>query len=174
MTEEQIKNWARKKANALEENQTLGIYDRDEDMRYDESCNDGQVSGYEEGLIDGYHEGFKDCAKARLNVTTISDCPIKDDWHYVKDGDLPTEITEKTYLVALKSKYGGFFFETDIWCNSLHCFASNNPTKVYAWKEIDLFSQQTISGKLKNARERNLLETTTDLVIKYKEEKKNN
>ena len=41
-------------------------------------------------------------------------------------------------------------------------------------KEIDLFSQQTISGKLKNARERNLLETTTDLVIKYKEEKKNN
>lgn len=38
-------------------------------------------------------------------------------------------------------------------------------------KEIDLFSQQTISGKLKNARERNLLETTTDLVIKYKEEK---
>ena len=29
--------------------------------------------------LDGYHEGFKDCAKARLNVTTISDCPIKDE-----------------------------------------------------------------------------------------------
>ena len=25
-----------------------------------------------------YVEGFKDCAKSRLNVTTISDCPIKD------------------------------------------------------------------------------------------------
>ena len=40
-------------------------------------------------------------------------------------------------------------------------------------KEIDLYSQQTISGKLKSARERNLIETTTDLVIKYKEEKNN-
>ena len=26
--------------------------------------------------LDGYHEGFKDCAKARLNVTTISDAPL--------------------------------------------------------------------------------------------------
>lgn len=40
-------------------------------------------------------------------------------------------------------------------------------------KEIDLFSQQTISGKLKNARERNLLETTADLVQKFKSEYKN-
>jgi hypothetical protein len=40
-------------------------------------------------------------------------------------------------------------------------------------KEIDLFSQQTISGKLKNSRERNLLETTADLIIKYKEQKNN-
>ena len=29
--------------------------------------------------LDGYNEGFKDCAKSRLNVTTISDCPIKDE-----------------------------------------------------------------------------------------------
>lgn len=79
MTEELIKKWAREKANALEEKQTLGIYDRDEDMRYDEGYNDGQVCGYEEGLIDGYHEGFKDCAKSRLNVTTVSDCPVKDE-----------------------------------------------------------------------------------------------
>lgn len=40
-------------------------------------------------------------------------------------------------------------------------------------KEIDLYSQQTISGKLKNARERNLLETTADLVQKFKNEYKN-
>ena len=39
-------------------------------------------------------------------------------------------------------------------------------------KEIDLYSQQTISGKLKNARERNLIETTSDLIIKYKEMKR--
>ena len=39
----------------------------------------------------GYDEGFKDCAKSRLNVTTISDCPIKEEWHDLeKDpNDLP-------------------------------------------------------------------------------------
>lgn len=71
---------------------------------------------------------FKDGAEFGYNKAN--------EWHYVKDGDFPTEITEKEYLVALKSEYGGFFYETDIWCNSLHCFASNNSTKVYAWKEI--------------------------------------
>lgn len=39
-------------------------------------------------------------------------------------------------------------------------------------KEIDLFSQQTISAKIKNARERNLIETTPDLIQKYKEQKR--
>lgn len=38
-------------------------------------------------------------------------------------------------------------------------------------KEIDLYSQQTISAKLKHARERNMIETTADLIIKYKEMK---
>lgn len=38
-------------------------------------------------------------------------------------------------------------------------------------KEIDLFSQQTISQKLKYARERNMIETTADLIAKYKEQK---
>lgn len=37
-------------------------------------------------------------------------------------------------------------------------------------KEIDFFSEQTISAKLKHARERNMLETTADLIIKYKEQ----
>ena len=59
-------------------------------------------------------------------------------WHYVKDGDYPKDETEKEYLVALKSEYSGFHYEIDIWCKSLHCFASNNPIKVYAWKEIVL------------------------------------
>lgn len=38
-------------------------------------------------------------------------------------------------------------------------------------KEIDLYSQQTISAKLKHARERNMMDTTADLVIKFKEQK---
>ena len=35
-------------------------------------------------------------------------------------------------------------------------------------KEIDLFSQQTISHKLKNARERNMFDTTAELVENFK------
>ena len=57
-------------------------------------------------------------------------------WHYVEDGDFPKDETEKEYLVALKFEYSGFHYEIDIWCKSLHCFASNNPINVYAWKEI--------------------------------------
>lgn len=34
---------------------------------------------FKDGAEFGYHEGFKDCAKSRLNVTTISDCPGKDE-----------------------------------------------------------------------------------------------
>ena len=34
---------------------------------------------FKDGAEFGYNEGFKDCAKSRLNVTTISDCPIKDE-----------------------------------------------------------------------------------------------
>lgn len=37
-------------------------------------------------------------------------------------------------------------------------------------KEIDLFSQPTITSKLKSARERNLCETTADLLAKYARE----
>ena len=58
------------------------------------------------------------------------------EWHYVKDGDFPKGKTEKKYLVALKSEYTDIFYETDIWCESLHCFASNHPKNVIAWKEI--------------------------------------
>ena len=38
-------------------------------------------------------------------------------------------------------------------------------------KEIDLFSQQTITAKIKSARERNLCETTEELMAKYAKEK---
>ena len=77
-----------------------------------------------------YRKVFKDGAEFGYNKAN--------EWHYVKDGDFPKNRTEEKYLVALESEYGGFFYETDIWCESLHCFASNNPTKVYAWKEIVL------------------------------------
>ena len=40
-------------------------------------------------------------------------------------------------------------------------------------KEIDLYSQQTISAKRKSARERNLCETTEELMAKYAKEEEN-
>ena len=40
-------------------------------------------------------------------------------------------------------------------------------------KEIDLYSQQTITAKMKSARERNLCETTEELMAKYAKEKEN-
>lgn len=93
--------------------------------------------------LDGYHEGFKDCAKARLNVTTISDCPIKDEWHYVKDGELPKEdvywsndlifITKD--CVGNITKHFGYFLSIKEFeeYNTGHRFV---PDRVIAWKEI--------------------------------------
>ena len=40
-------------------------------------------------------------------------------------------------------------------------------------KEIDLYSPQTITAKMKSARERNLCETTEELMAKYAKEKEN-
>ena len=110
MTEEQIKNWAREKANALEENQTLGIYDRDEDMRYDEGYNDGQVSGYEEGLIEGYHEGQKehewhDLRKdpkdlPKLDKTDMSDYVITDKGVAYYNGRVKSWYIQNEYILS--------------------------------------------------------------------------
>ena len=87
--------------------------------------------------LDGYHEGFKDCAKSRLNVTTISDCPIKDDWHYVKDEGTP--IHEGHYLVCLRNKNHDILdcwilFDKDVGWYSLQV----RLVDIYAWKEIVL------------------------------------
>ena len=87
-----------------------------------------------DGFIDGYHEGFKDCAKSRLNVTTISDCPIKDEWHYVKNEGTPTK--EGHYLVCLRNKDHDIF---ECWI-----FVENNVAyslkvrmkDIIAWQEI--------------------------------------
>jgi hypothetical protein len=112
--------------------------------------------------LDGYHEGFKDCAKSRLNVTTISDCPIKDDWHYVKDGDLPKEY-QKCYFIysnsygednkVIFSKYNinvltgiyAFFLDEETGEETTDpCFYDDinddeiGLEEVYAWKEIIL------------------------------------
>ena len=44
---------AKERARKLEESQTLGVYDSDEDYARDSGWNDGEVAGYEEGFKDG-------------------------------------------------------------------------------------------------------------------------
>ena len=96
------------------------------------------------GFIDGYHEGFKDCAKSRLNVTTISDCPIKDDWHYVKDGKYPTDEKDVEVLYQDCDKINVYNCVYDIHAENWLYYNLDDmmlelfPFNVIAWKEIVL------------------------------------
>ena len=84
----------------------------------------------------GAEFGFQKGIKAKINTTTISDCPIKDEWHYVKDGDLPKD--EKEVLVYMwDSFYIGYYSEKDDENNRWH-FAdfAEESEQVTAWKEI--------------------------------------
>lgn len=81
---------AKERARKLEESQTLGVYDSDEDYARDSGWNDGEIAGYEEGFKDGAEFGYNKANK----------------WHYMKDGDLPKigekVLSEKGDLVIYK------------------------------------------------------------------------
>lgn len=89
-------------------------------------------------FLAGYHEGFKDCAKARLNVTTISDCPIKDEWHDLEKDqtDLPEE--EKEYVVKIR-EYGGISVYIGRYWKEEKMFTGSYFSRldVIKWKEIE-------------------------------------
>ena len=86
MFEEEAKERARK----IEENQTLGVYDSEEDYARDSGYNDGEVTGYEEGFKDGAEFGYE------LG---------KNECHYVKDGDLLKENQDlRKQVEELKAK----------------------------------------------------------------------
>lgn len=54
---------AKERAKKLEENQTLGVYDNEEDYERDRGWNKGEVCGYEEGFKDGAEFGYNKCKK---------------------------------------------------------------------------------------------------------------
>jgi len=56
---------AEERAEKLEKNQTLGVYDNDEDLARDEGYNDGEVAGYENGFIEGAEFGYN---KAKVEL----------------------------------------------------------------------------------------------------------
>jgi len=118
---------AEERARKLEESQTLGVYDNDEDLARDSGWNDGEVAGYEKGFRDGAEFGY---SKAN-------------EWHYVKDGDLPKEdLRPRTlgyYLTASKHiSYKGFVFEVAYFTGVIFIKGGDILDNVVAWKEIVL------------------------------------
>lgn len=65
-----------------------------------------EIEKYVPAWIDGYKEGLK----AKINATTISDCPIKAEWHKVADGDLPKGGENSIHRdIYLKDRYGNLY-----------------------------------------------------------------
>ena len=116
---------AEERARKLEESQTLGVYDNDEDLARDIAWNEGKVAGYEEGFKDGAEFGYN---KAN-------------EWYKVADGTIPKE--NKCYLVQIKDNglaiayFNGQHWETRYNLGeSGHCVET-----VIAWCEIPTFEE---------------------------------
>ena len=87
---------------------------------------------FQNGAEFGYQKGIK----TKVNITTISDCPIKDEWHYMKDGIMPEE--NQWVLV-----YDGSYTVCNYHSNTPIKWLDNYENEVYegniiAWKEIIL------------------------------------
>ena len=109
---------AKERARKLEENQTLGVYDNDEDYARDSAWNDGEVVGYEDGFKDGAEFGYQ------LG---------KNECHYIKDGDLPKEGQEVLVLFTLPDKSKNDIMIAKFENND---FNFVDLDAVIAWKEI--------------------------------------
>ena len=77
---------AEERARTLEERQTLGVYDNDEDLARDLGWNEGEVAGYEEGFIDGAEFGYN---KAN-------------EWHEIESKVTPKREISKQYMPKSK------------------------------------------------------------------------
>ena len=91
----------------------------------------------EEAYLSGAEYGFQKGIKAKVNTTTLSDYPMKDEWHYVIEGDLPKD--EKEVLVCLdKNNYwiGYYSQNTDEFERWHFSEFTQDSEQVIAWKEI--------------------------------------
>ena len=78
-------------------------------------------------------------SEMNLNSVTeqLEELEKANEWHYVKDGDLPKDFGY--YLVALKSvAYKGFVFEVAYFTGNIFTKGGEISDNVYAWKEIVL------------------------------------
>ena len=101
------------------------------------------MHGYKDGLKAGYHEGLK----AKVNFTTISDCPIKYEWHDLRKNprDLPTEDCKDYLAIALDdtepSLYMYLASDEGQWEWEPRRIAVLSNDQIKAWCEIPTFEE---------------------------------
>ena len=61
MTKEEFEKEAEERVRKLEESQTLGVYNSDEELAQDVGWNAGELSGYEDGFNDGAEYVYNKC-----------------------------------------------------------------------------------------------------------------
>ena len=91
---------------------------------------------------DGAEFDFQKGIKAKINTTTISDYPVKDEWHYVKDGDYPKEykdlwicfITEDSAKDYVRGWYEYDLDEDEHYFKTVNTFGTVVIRNVYAWQ----------------------------------------
>lgn len=114
------------------------------DLKYDQKKT--ECFGYrerKESFIDGYNEGLK----AKINFTTISDCPIKFEWHDLRKNprDLPTEDCKDYLAIALDDTEPGVFMyiasEQGQWEWEPRRIAFYTNDQIKAWCEIPTFEE---------------------------------
>lgn len=89
-----------------------------------------EIEKYVPAWIDGYKEGLK----VKINATTISDCPIKDEYHRLgkNPNDLPDE--DVPVLCVRGSNIYVAWYSNNEWRGTRW----EQVKKPYAWKEIEL------------------------------------
>ena len=83
---------------------------------------------------EGTKLGFQLCAKSRLNTTTISDCPIKDEWSYVNN-KLPKKGEYIWIYTNLKNLYIARLVHDNYFITVGGGFVQTSA--VIAWREIE-------------------------------------
>ena len=80
MTKEEFEKEAEERARKLEESQTLGVYNSDEELAHDVGWNAGEVSGYEDGFKDGAEFVYNKCnvelTKAKEIIRNLIDSTV--------------------------------------------------------------------------------------------------
>lgn len=139
---------AEERARKIEENQTLGVYDNDEEYARDRGWNEGEVVGYEEGFKDGAEFGYnKAFVEADKNLKAIvTDFNKANEWH---KADIPTSQINKVVLGYIKD-YNSKMFCLVKWNGEWWYDARtyNDRVKLLAWKEIVLPKESEMTDDL--------------------------